>query len=302
MEKSPEKLKILERIENLEKQGIFDQDVEDDPETIELLPDQIDYLDKKLKNKILTRLTLRAGKKFFEGQIKCGNLVIKDIIGTENLLNLKKSGAIVTCNHFHPFDNYIILKALMPCLKKGRYYKVIREGNYTNPPKGFEMFMRHGDTLPLSQNRQTMRKFLEAVKVLLGKGNKVLVYPEQSMWWNYRKPKPLKNGAFNFAVTNNVPVIPLFITMEDTDKIDGDGFPIQAHTVHILPPIYPKEDASKAENINFLKEENYKAWVKVYEDFYKTPLKYLCDEEKENTQPLQTENTHNDNSALPNAV
>lgn len=293
MEKSPEKLKILERIENLERQGIFDQDVEDDPETIELLPDQIDYLDKKLKNKILTRLTLRAGKKFFEGQIKCGNLVIKDIIGTEHLLNLKKSGAIVTCNHFHPFDNYIILKALMPCLKKGRYYKVIREGNYTNPPKGFEMFMRHGDTLPLSQNRQTMRKFLEAVKVLLGKGNKVLVYPEQSMWWNYRKPKPLKNGAFNFAASNNVPVLPLFITMEDTDKLDSDGFPIQAHTVHILPPIYPKEGASKAENINYLRDENYKEWVKVYEDFYKTPLKYLCDEEKEITNTLNLNDSQN---------
>lgn len=277
MEKSPERLKILEKIENFERQGIFDQDVEDDPETIELLPNQIDYLDKKLINKIKTRLTLRAGGKFFENQIKCGNLVIKEIVGTENLINLKNSGAIVTCNHFHPFDNYIILKALMPCLKKGRYYKVIREGNYTNPPKGFEMFMRHGDTLPLSQNRQTMRKFLDAVKVLLGKGNKVLVYPEQSLWWNYRKPKPLKNGAFNFAVTNNVPILPLFITMEDTDKLDADGFPIQAHTVHILPAIYPKENLSRAENIKYLKDENYKQWVKVYEEFYKIPLEYLCD-------------------------
>ena len=231
-------------------------------------------MQKKLSSKIKTALTLKKGGEFFESQIKAGNLVIKDIIGIENLSKFN-GGAIVTCNHFHPFDNYIILKAILPCLKKGRYFKVIKEGNYTNPPKGFEMFMRHGDTLPLSQNRQTMKKFLEAVKVLLARGEKILVYPEQSMWWNYRKPKPLKNGAFNFAVSNNVPVLPLFITMEDTDKLDGEGFPIQAHTVHILPPIFPKENLSKAENIKFLKDENYKMWVEVYEKFYKTPLVYL---------------------------
>lgn len=278
MEKSQYRLDVLKKIEEFEKKGIFDQDVEDDPETLPLLPNKIDYLQKKLISKILTAITLKKGGEFFEAQEASGNLIIKDIIGTENLLNVT-SGAIVTCNHFHPFDNYIILKALRPCLKKGRYFKVIREGNYTNPPKGFEMFMRHGDTLPLSSNRDTMRKFLDSLKVLLqDRHEKVLVYPEQSLWWNYRKPKPLKNGAFNFAVSNNVPVLPLFVTMEDTENIGDDGFPIQAYTVFILPPIYPNSELSKAQNISLMKETNYKLWVKVYEEFYKIPLKYTCDE------------------------
>ena len=277
MEKSPERLKILKKIEDFERQGIFDQDVEEDPETIELLPEQADYLKKKLKNKFWEFVTLRKGKQFFENQIKTGNLVIKEIKGLENLANIK-SGAIVTSNHFYPFDFYLVQKAIKTVLRKTRLYKVIREGNYTNPPKGFEMFMKHGDTLPLSSNRQTMRKFLEALEVLLKRGEKILVYPEQSMWWNYRKPKPLKSGAFNFAVSNNVPVIPIFITMEDTEKLDNEGFPIQAYTPHILPPIYAREDLSKAENIKYMKEKNYSEWVKVYEDFYKKPLVYLCDE------------------------
>ena len=218
MEKSKERVEILAKIEELEKQGIFDQDVENDPPSLELFPNQIDYLHKKLKTKILTHLTLKAGGKFFKSQIDAGNLVIKDIVGIENLPS-KKQGAIVTCNHFHPFDNYIILKALEPTLKKGRYWKVIREGNYTNPPKGFEMFMRYGDTLPLSRNRETMRKFLDAVETLLKRGDKVLVYPEQALWWNYRKPIPFKSFSFMFSVSSNVPFIPIFITIEDTDKI-----------------------------------------------------------------------------------
>lgn len=279
MEKSKERLEILSKIEDLESKGIFDQDVENDPPSYELFPNQIDYLHKKLKTKILTHLTLKAGGKFFQGQVDCGNLVIKDIVGIENLPS-KKQGAIVTCNHFHPFDNYIILKGLEPTLKKGRYWKVIREGNYTNPPKGFEMFMKYGDTLPLSRNRETMRKFLNAVDVLLKRGDKVLVYPEQALWWNYRKPRPFKSGAFKFAVTSNVPVIPMFITMEDTDKIGDDGFPIQAYTVHICPAIYPDEKLSSKENVNMICEKNYKLWVDIYEKFYNTKLKYNTKEEK----------------------
>lgn len=278
-EKSPERVAILKKIEELESLGRFDHDVEDDPEEFELFPNQVDYLHKKLKTKILTHLTLKGGAKFFEGQVACGNLIIKQICGTENLPD-KKQGAIVACNHFSPFDNYMILQGLMPTLKKGRYWKVIKEGNYTNPPKGFEMFMKYGDTLPLSRNRKTMHKFIQAVETLLKRGDKVLIYPEQAMWWNYRKPRPLKTGAFKFAVTNNVPLIPIFITMEDTEKIGDDGFPIQAYTVNIGKCIYADENLSQKDNINMLSEKYHEFCVDTYEKFYNTKLKYNTKEGK----------------------
>ena len=60
----------------------------------------------------------------------------------------------------------------------------------------------------------------------------MLVYPEQSMWWNYRKPKPLKKGAYTFAAKNHVPVLPCFITMEDSDILGDDGFYVQEYTIH----------------------------------------------------------------------
>lgn len=269
-----EKLTTVERMESYEKLRLFDRDVEDDPEAYELLPNQIDYLQKKLKTKILTRLTLRAGEKFFKNMQKNGTLIIKDIVGRENLVDVKQ-GAIVTCNHINITDNYIILQALMPSLKRGRYKKVIKEGNYTNPPKSFEMFMKYGDTMPLSSNVQTMKEFLKAVKIFLSKGEKILVYPEQSMWNNYKKPRPFKLGAFRFAVMNNVPVQPLFITMEDSGKLDKDGFPIQEYTIHILPAIYPNKNLSQKEDIERIKEINYNAVVDVYEKTYNKKLEYL---------------------------
>ena len=94
------------------------------------------------------------------------------------------------------------------------------------------------------------------------------------MWWNYRKPKPLKKGAYSFAAKANVPVVPCFITMEDSNIMGEDGFYIQEYTIHVGKPIYPNENSSKAENIDYLMNENYVIWKEVYEDFYQTPLKY----------------------------
>ena len=119
------------------------------------------------------------------------------------------------------------------------------------------------------------------MKVLLERGEKILVYPEQAMWWNYKKPRPLKDGAFKFAVTNNVPVIPCFITMEDSDVLDPDGFYVQAYTINILPPLYPDKNKTKAENIAFMKDENYKLWKETYEKFYKTKLVYETEKDED---------------------
>ena len=54
IEKNPQRLKVLERITEYEKKGWWSKDVEDDPPTIPLTPDKVDYLNKKLSNKLAT--------------------------------------------------------------------------------------------------------------------------------------------------------------------------------------------------------------------------------------------------------
>ncbi len=273
MEKSPHKLELLRRIAELERQGLWHLDVEDDPETYPLMPDMVDYLNEKLSSKIKNKIANIAGSRFFDKMIAKRQLIIKEVRGIENFI-AARGGKIVTCNHFSVGDNYAVWVALRDYMDGKMLYKVIREGNYTNPPKPFGLFMRHCNTLPLSSQTATMKKFLHAVKTLLARGETILIYPEQSMWWNYRKPKPLQDGAFALAVRNNTPVVPIFITMEDSDVPDGDGFFVQAYTLHILPAIYPDATLSRGEAKEKMKKENYEAWVKVYEEFYGTPLVY----------------------------
>lgn len=273
MEKSAHKLELIKKISEYEKKGLWHIDVEDDPETYPLMPEQVDYLNEKLSSKIKNKIANRMGERFFDKMIDNRQLIIKEIRGIENFTAVK-GGKIVTCNHFSVCDNYAVWVALRDHMDKKMLYKVIREGNYTNPPKPFGFIMRHCNTLPLSSQTATMKKFLRAVKVLLEQGETILIYPEQSMWWNYRKPKPMQDGAFALAVRNKTPIVPIFITMEDSDILDGDGFFVQEYTINILPAIYPNELLSRAEAKEAMKNENYNAWVKVYEEFYNTPLVY----------------------------
>lgn len=279
IEKSQYRIDVQKKIEKLEKEGKFDIDVENDPPTIVLTPENIDYLRSKMTSKLKRIFANEVGERFLDNLLKNNKLIIKNINGLENL-NKVKTGAIITCNHFNPFDCFTVEKVFRMCEneKDKRLYKVIREGNYTNFPGLYGFFFRNCDTLPLSSNKRTMVNFIKAVDTILQGGDYILIYPEQSMWWNYKKPKPLKDGAFKLAARNNAPVVPIFITMEDSNIIGEDGFNIQEYTINIGEPIYPDKNLNEKENTEIMKKQNFEIWKKIYEDFYKIPLKYTCDE------------------------
>ncbi len=278
IEKSKERLEILEKIERLEREGHFDVDAEDDPPTIILTPENVDYLKTKWKSKLKARFANKLGERFLDNLLENNKLIIKEIKGIE-ILQSVQTGAMITCNHFNPFDSFSIEEVfrISGQSKNKKLYKVIREGNYTNFPGLYGFFFRNCDTLPLSSNTKTMTEFIKAVDTILARGDFILIYPEQSLWWNYKKPKPLKNGAFRLAARNNVPVIPIFITMEDTDIIGEDGFPVQQYIINIEEPIYPDKKLSTKENTEAMKKNNFEVWKKVYEDFYKIPLEYTTE-------------------------
>lgn len=278
--KSESKLVLLAHIEELEREGRFSEDAEENPPAPVLMPEDINYLPRSLKSKTQTKYAFKVARWFVNMLIKKKQLIIKEYKGIENLEKVA-DGAVITCNHFNAFDSFAIQLAFeQGKLKKKKMYRVIREGNYTGFPGFYGVLMRHCNTLPLSSNFKTMEKFIAAVDRVLEKNQFVLVYPEQGMWWNYRKPRPLQKGAFTFAARNNKPVLPVFITMEDSDVLDDDGFYVQEYTVHFCEPIYPDPNKKRAQNSCEMRDKNYEAWKAVYEQNYGEKLTYSCDEEQ----------------------
>ncbi|MBR2442417.1 MAG: 1-acyl-sn-glycerol-3-phosphate acyltransferase, partial [Clostridia bacterium] len=232
-------------------------------------------------SKVKRRIANAIADRYFLGLIKKNVMVIDGIEGEEYLEEGLKNGAVVTCNHFSPFDNYILFHCIRKYIPKKYLYKIIREGNYTNFPGLYGFFFRHCNTLPLSRNRRTMMNFTSAVNKLLKQGEVILIYPEQEMWWNYKKPRPFKAGAFKFAYRADVPVVPTFITMtDDKERLDGDGYPVQRHTLHVMPPIYPDKALGEKLGAEKMMNEAYALCKAKYEEVYGIPLVYRIEEEE----------------------
>ena len=272
-----DRVEVLKKIEDYERKGLFDLDVEDDPPSKVLLPEDIEYLKKSPIDQLKTKMAFAAARKFVKNLIDEKKLIIKEIRGLEHFKALD-CGAVITCNHFNAFDSFAIQLAYDAAEQPKRtFYRVIREGNYTSFQGFYGELMRNCNTLPLSSNYKTMQKFIKAVNELLSQGHFLLVYPEQSMWWNYRKPKPLKAGAYQFAAKNNVPVLPCFITMKDSDIMGEDGFFVQEYTIHIGAPIYPDETLGRRERTEKMMSENFEIWKNIYETEYQIPLSYTTE-------------------------
>ena len=279
IQKDPVRLAIIEKIKQFEREERWAQDVEDDPPTIPLRPEMVDYLNEKISSRFWMKFANILARNFINSLLRKKIMILKEVKGLENYVEMKRKGAIITCNHFNAMDNFAVYKAIEKHVYHRELVKVCREGNYTNFPGFYGFLFKHCNTLPLSSVASTMKNFMHAVKTYLAQGRQILIYPEQAMWWNYRKPRPLTSGAFKMAAENNVPVIPFFITMQDSDIVDSDGFFVQEYTVNILKPIFPKEELSVRQNAEFMKNENYSVWKKVYEEFYGIPLVY-SEEEK----------------------
>ena len=283
--RAKDRVEILYKIEQFEKEGRFDEDVENDPPGRVLMPDEIEYVRKTKAEQLKTKLAFKVAHKFVDGLKADKKLIIKEIKGLENFAAIN-SGAIITCNHFNAFDSFAIQEAYEAAQQPQRsFWRVIREGNYTSFPGFYGFLMRHCNTLPLSSNLDTMKKFFSAIDELIENGDYVLFYPEQSMWWNYRKPKPLKRGAFLCAARSGAPVLPCFITMKDSDVIGDDGFYVQEYTIHISPPIIQKEGLTRRQQAEYMMKKNYELWKEIYETVYHIPLSYTT--APENTEQLK---------------
>ena len=264
---------VLDRIQQYERERRFDEDVENDPEAPELLPENVDYLCKKLRSKIGRNVANFCADRYYLKLIKKGVLVVDGVHGEEHLSALQK-GAVITCNHFSAFDNYVVFHYIRNRMPKKYLYKVIREGNYTNFPGLYGFFFRHCNTLPLSSNRRTMINFMSAVNTLLKNGESILIYPEQAMWWNYKKPRPFKVGAFKMAYRAGVPVLPTFISLKDDERLDADGYPVQRHTLHIMPPVYPDLTLGEKLGAEKMMNDAFALYKAKYEEIYGVPLSY----------------------------
>lgn len=218
----------------------------------------------KLKNRAARCIVDYWVRRYSEG--------INEISGIDKLSSLK-GPAFVTSNHFNPFDNGVH-RTLAKISGHGRLVAISQGTNFVMP--GLNGFvLRNIDVIPLIQEPSYMNgAFRELMRKHLEQNRFILIYPEQEMWFNYRKPRPQKRGAFLFAAEYNVPIIPTFVEMQDLPQQQTPQFKQVKLALHVLDPIFPDPFKNARENSFAMCEADYQAKKACYEHCYGKPLTY----------------------------
>lgn len=218
----------------------------------------------KLKTAIAVTLAKTATK-----------IINKDtkIVGLEKI-PADIGGALITSNHFSPLENTVI-RHLTNKLKRKHLGIISQTTNFAmDGIIGF--LMNYADTIPIStEPRYLARDFLSVLKErLVDKKQMILLYPEQEMWFNYRKPRPPKNGAYFYSAKLNVPIISCFVEMVDTDEDDTNEFKKVKYVLHVLDVLYPDTTKTAKENTELLALTDYNLKKECYEKVYSKELSY----------------------------
>lgn len=260
---------FLKTQQQYEKEGRFNENV-DGASYEGALPvtEEFEFIKKGFKNWVLHKVYLAILKTYTKRINK--QLTNVKIEGKENLKGIK--ACIATCNHISKVDSFAVRQAI-------GYDINYVAADYNNWNNILGTVGRHTGYLPLSPSldRKLMRKFNEAIEYYLTKKKrKILFYPEQAMWREESRPRPLKDGAFHYAVKHNVPILPLFITFTPKENmVDDQGrYEFSDYTIHILPPIYPKENVNNRENVEYMRNTNYQMWKDCYEKTYNKKLEF----------------------------
>lgn len=201
------------------------------------------------------------------------------IYGMEKLCSIRQQGAIITSNHFSPVDN-TVLRHLLVREQKGQLVAISQDTNFSQTGLvGF--LLKYIDAIPISHDKGYMCSFFqEQLQDMFQRGRWVLMYPEAEMWWNYRKPRPCRKGAYFYAHKMGVPVISCFVKIDDwrTDPAlaaptNGKGGALR-YSLYVLDTIFPDPTLSCKADSERMRDIDYAQKKVAYEAAYNRPLDY----------------------------
>lgn len=264
---------VIENIQNLAESGQFHSKAElTDPVLTPEESRQIinDYLENR--KDLLFRLKTVVG-------ICAAKIATKIMNRNTEIVGLEKipkdlGGVFITSNHFAPMENTVI-RHLTNTLGRKNLGIICQTSNFAmTGPIGF--LMNYADTIPISTDPHYLASGFPAIlkERLIDKQDAILIYPEQEMWFHYRKPRPPKNGAYFYAAKLNVPILSCFVEIVDLEADDTPEFKKVKYILHILDVLYPDPNKTVRENTVAMADHDYALKKECYETVYGKPLIY----------------------------
>ncbi|MDE6189642.1 MAG: 1-acyl-sn-glycerol-3-phosphate acyltransferase [Clostridia bacterium] len=209
---------------------------------------------------------------------KAGKFIVKSLLRTllpianKILFDLKIEGKdnLKQVDNAIRVSNHVMLLDTMINFQVAFGHRHFMTGASFQLKKGFpSKFFRAGGFLPLASSIKAMSNLDKTISEIFNNGNSVVTfYAEQAMWEKYENSRPLKKGAFHYAVKNNVPVIMTVILFRQPSWIRRKLGVKKDCTVKVCPAIYPRADLSDKENIDYMQKATQEAYDRAVCEFY----------------------------------
>ncbi|MCL2255884.1 MAG: 1-acyl-sn-glycerol-3-phosphate acyltransferase [Firmicutes bacterium] len=155
---------------------------------------------------------------------------------------VKGKGAIIVMNHSSELDGAVLVFQMLP----RRTWVTVPEF----------VASRRLSTIPFPQDLANMRAFKEVISERLEKKQLISFFPEITPSDNIQTIRPFKNGAFRFAVQNNVPILPCAICFKPRKQKKNIAKKYRA-TLCFFEPIHPNLNINETEAIEEMKVKTH---------------------------------------------
>jgi len=185
------------------------------------------------------------------------------IEGKENIKDIG-AGAITVSNHVLILDCAMVGIA---CGKRKVYFTT-REESFQIP--FVRKLIKVLNAIPIPKKMSNKKQFIEEIGKLLKRGEIVHFYPEGSLEPYHIKIRRLKEGCFDLAIKNEVPIIPMVFTFREPKGIRKLIKRKKDVTLTIGKSIWGEEGETKGERVEKLKRNVQEEMEKmVQEKMYK---------------------------------
>ncbi len=152
------------------------------------------------------------------------------------------------------YKNHVLLAgdAFIPNIVGIKKRNYILTGQETNSLRAILPLLRALGNIPLGQDNAQNLAMLKCIRRRVEEGASITIYPEAHIWPYYTRIRPFSEVSFYYAAMLHAPVFcattcfqkrRFFKTPRAVTFIDG--------------PFYPKEDATRAENAQYLRDKCY---------------------------------------------
>lgn len=186
------------------------------------------------------------------------------IVGVEVLKQAADTGYFLYGNHTHFMADALI--PTMVSLPKEAYV-IVHPNNVSMPVLGH--ITPSLGALPLPDDMEAAKNFVEAVSTCIDRKKCVMIYPEAHIWPFYTDIRPFTDASFRYPVQKKVPVFCLTNTYQK-----GHSIKTPQIVTYIDGPFYPDETLPAKQRKKQLRDQVYHAMKERAKNNNMTMIRY----------------------------